>query len=51
MMKSRTSSLFEQLDESSEPFWEAVIAWVIIVVLLAATSVGMLLDQLATFSF
>lgn len=50
MMKHRTSSRFEQLDESSQPFWEVVAAWVIVVLLLAATSVGMLLDQFATLS-
>jgi hypothetical protein len=49
-MKHRTSSLFEQLDESSEPFWEVVAAWVLIILLLAATSVGLLLDQIATLS-
>ena len=50
MMKHRTSSLFEQMDESSAPFWEVVAAWVIVVLLLAATSVGLLLDQAATIS-
>jgi hypothetical protein len=49
-MKHRTSSLFEQLDESSEPFWEVVVAWVMVILLFAATSVGLLLDHIATLS-
>jgi hypothetical protein len=49
-MKHRTLSLFEQLDESSQPFWEVVVAWGIIVLLLVATSIGLLLDQIATLS-
>jgi hypothetical protein len=48
-MKHRTS-LLEQLDESSEPFWEVVVAWVMVILLLAATSVGLLLDHIATLS-
>jgi hypothetical protein len=47
-MKHRTSSLVEQLGESSEPFWEVVVAWTVVILLLAATSVGLLLDHIAT---
>jgi hypothetical protein len=50
MMKHRTSSLFEQMDESSAPFWEVVVAWVLVVLLLVGTSIGLLLDQIATLS-
>jgi hypothetical protein len=48
MMKHRTPSVFDELDESSS--WEVVAAWVIVVLLVAATSVGLLLDQAVTIS-
>jgi hypothetical protein len=50
MTKHRTSTLFDEPDDSSEPFWEVVAAWVIVLLLLAATSVGLLLDHAATIS-
>ena len=50
MMKHRTSSLFERIDESSAPFWEVVVAWILVVLLLVGTSIGLLLDQIATLS-
>jgi F0F1-type ATP synthase assembly protein I len=50
MIKHRASSLFEQLDESSEPFWEVVVAWVLVGLLVVGTSIGLLLDQIATLS-
>jgi hypothetical protein len=49
MMKHRTPSLLDA-DESSKSFWELVGAWLIVVLLFAATSVGLLLDHAATIS-
>ena len=49
-MLGKTIFLLKQLDESSEPFWEVVVAWVMVILQFAATSVGLLLDHIATLS-
>jgi hypothetical protein len=50
MMKHRTTVRLDEPDESPQSFWELVGAWVIVIILLAATSVGLLLDHAATVS-
>jgi len=50
MMRRQTPAGFDEIDHTAESNREVVSAWIIIVLLLLATSVGLLLDHAATIT-
>jgi hypothetical protein len=50
MMRRGIPAGFDKFDHSAESDHEVVSAWIIIILLLLATSVGLLLDQAATIT-
>lgn len=50
MMKREMPSVFDEVDNSSESSWEVVSAWIVVVLLLVATSIGLFLDHAATMA-
>jgi len=49
-MRRQTPAGFDEIDHTAESNREVVSAWIIIVLLLLATSVGLLLDHAATIT-
>jgi hypothetical protein len=50
MKQHEMPSVFHEADHTPESFWEVVAAWIIVILVLVATSVGFLLDHAATLA-
>lgn len=50
MKQHEMPSVFDDAHHPAESFWEVVAAWIAVILVLVATSVGLLLDQAATLT-